>query len=97
MTSLSSWHPPLWYDTKDGRKKTKLDKSSCIYFLFQKKKKKKTLGILNEYVHISPSWSECSDGRVGTGEFWGHRYAGTTSPRASAKRKKKDILKITLG
>ena len=52
MTSLLSWHPPLWYDTKDGRKQTKLDKSSCIYFLFQKKKQK-TLRIPNEYVNIS--------------------------------------------
>ena len=78
-------------------KKTKLDKSSCIYFLFQKKKKTKNLRIPNEYVNISPSWSECCDGGAGTGEFWGHRYAGTTSRRASANRKKKDILRITLG
>lgn len=55
MTSLLSWHQPLRYDPKDGRKQTKLDKSSCIYFLFQKKKKQKTLRIPNEYVNISPA------------------------------------------
>ena len=69
-----------------------------MYLLtLSKTNKHKNLIIPNEYVNISPSWSNCCDGGVGTGEFWGHRYGGTTSPRAAAKKKRKDILNIILG
>lgn len=66
-------------------------------FTYSFKNKNKNLRIPNEYVNISPSWSNCCDDGVGTGEFWGHRYGGTTSPRAAAKKKRKDILNIILG